>query len=126
VARPVKNPMLEHRVSAVVAFDRAGIADPAWSLTAADGRTKIRARLRLSDDLVTIDGIDGHVAIAMEHDGRYRLPGPTVMRRSALPHGSERRGHITGGPARQPGVDSHGRIEVRVGRTHDRRRCSAG
>ena len=78
VARPVKNPMLEHRVSAVIALDRAGIADPARSLSAADRRLEIRARLRLSNDLVTIDGIDGRVAIAMEHDGRHGLLGPAT------------------------------------------------
>ena len=37
MARPVKNPMLEHQVAAVIAGDRAGIADPAESLSTADG-----------------------------------------------------------------------------------------
>src|SRR5918993_1969827 len=40
VTCPMKNPMLEHRVSAVIARDRAGIADPARSLTAADRRSQ--------------------------------------------------------------------------------------
>jgi hypothetical protein len=40
VTCPMKNPMLEHRVSAFIALDRAGIADPARSLTAADRRRR--------------------------------------------------------------------------------------
>src|SRR5215207_6932325 len=99
MARPVQNPMLEHRVSAVIARDRAGIADPAGSLSAADRRTEIRSRLRLSNDLVTIDGVDGRVAIAMEHDGRHWLLGSIVLRRPALPHGSKRGRHVTRRPA---------------------------
>ena len=62
MAGPVKDPMLEHWVSAVIARHRAGITDPARSLSAADHRMEIRACFRLSNDLVTIDGaaiVDG-------------------------------------------------------------------
>jgi hypothetical protein len=37
MTRTVQNPMLEHWVSSGIGRDCAGIAHPAWSLTAADG-----------------------------------------------------------------------------------------
>ena len=77
MARAVENPMLEHRVSAVIAHDRAGIACPAWSLTAADRlRPEVRARLRLGNHLVPIDRVYCRVVIAMKHDGRHQLASP--------------------------------------------------
>jgi hypothetical protein len=68
---------------------RAGIADPARGLSAADRRLELRARLRLSNDLLTIDGMDGRVAIAMEHDGWHGLLGSPKMGYPALPHGGK-------------------------------------
>ena len=77
---------------------------------------------------------------------RSPLPGWTVVSRSpwktivgtgrptgtgeappaTLAHGGEGRGHVARGPHRQAGMDADRRVEVGIGRPHDRRRRPAG
>jgi hypothetical protein len=69
MAGAMEHPLLQHRTTALISFDGPDIADTAGRFAMADGHTEIRAGLRLGNDLIAVDGIDGRVAIAMEDDG---------------------------------------------------------
>jgi hypothetical protein len=78
VAGSVKDPLLQHRSPAFVRLNGAGVLYPAQSLAAADGSPEIRSSLRLGNDLIAVDGVDGRVAVTVEHDGRNSAHVPAV------------------------------------------------
>jgi hypothetical protein len=98
VASSVKDPLLKNRSPAFISLNGASVTDPARCLAAADSGPKIRRSLRLGDDLIPVDGVDDHVAVAVEHDGwnsafetaavtRFRYGfGRTSMWRPRAPH----------------------------------------
>jgi hypothetical protein len=72
VAGAVKNPLLKHRSPARIRLDGSGEPKAAWCLAAADAGPQIRCSGYLSDDLITVDWVDGRVTVAMKHDGWNR------------------------------------------------------
>jgi hypothetical protein len=78
MAGSVKNPLLQHRSPTFVRLNSAGVPDPARRFAMADGGPEIRCKLRLSKDLIPVDGVDGRVAVTMEYDDRHTSPGCAV------------------------------------------------
>ena len=70
MAGSVKNPLLQHRSPAFIRLNGAGVTHPSRCLAAGDGGPKIRRSLRLGNDLIPVDGVDGRVAVTVKHDGR--------------------------------------------------------
>ena len=67
VAGAVKDPLLEHRSPARIRLDGSGEPKAAWCLAA----PQIRSSGCLSDDLITVDWVDGRVTVAMKHEHRH-------------------------------------------------------
>src|SRR6185437_1609342 len=84
----------------------------------------LRCRSRRSDvlldNLIGILRMHSSVSTAMENDGRHRrFAVRNCLGAASLPHGGERRGKITRGPARQARMNTDGSVKVAVRGAHD-------
>jgi hypothetical protein len=70
--------MLQNLVATSVGVRGAAIASASRRLSLADRNLKIRRRLRLCDDLIAIDGVDGQVPIAMKYDCANATPSRQI------------------------------------------------
>jgi hypothetical protein len=59
VTEAMNHPMLQNLVAIPVGVHGAAVASASRRLSLADRNLKIRHRLRLCDDLIAIDGVDG-------------------------------------------------------------------
>ena len=81
MADPMKDPVLQHRVAALIRLNGAGVSYPARRFTAANSAPEVRRCFGLSDNLIAIDWVYSHVPITMENDRRDCLAAGA----SALP-----------------------------------------
>ena len=76
-------PVFQHRMPAFIALNRAGVSYSPGGVAAADVRLEDRPRLRLNNDVSTVGGMHGRVAVAMEHDRRQRRADAAARRFAA-------------------------------------------
>src|ERR1700689_869940 len=88
VTETMNHPLLQNLVAACVGVHGAAVASASRRLSLADRNPKIRRRLRLCNDLIPIDGVDGQVSIAVKHDCANGTPSRQIWAR-ARPHGRE-------------------------------------
>ena len=107
---------------------RIGVAS--GNLPTLDEPFELPVGSRLSENLLTVAWVHRRVAIPLENDGRYhdtRRSGHSAPAGGlAEPHSSENRRHIMGGTACEPGMHSHGSIEIGIRGAHNRRRRTTG
>jgi hypothetical protein len=72
MTRSVKHPLLKHDTTALVSMGASGVTDATYRLAPAYDGAQLGLTLRLSDDLISVHGVDGFVPVAVEHDGPQR------------------------------------------------------
>jgi len=68
VTEAMNHPLLQNFVAACVGVHSAAVASASSRLSLADRNPKICRRIRLRNDLIPIDGVDGQVSIPVEYD----------------------------------------------------------
>ena len=125
----LKDPFLQHWPSAVVGLDRAHKGHAPCRSAADDRRPEIHCNIGLGDDLVRIDRIDRLVAVAVKYNGWNCGPAHVSRSRSrasTIAHGGKGGRKVARGTASQSGMHPNGCIEIRISRSHDCRRSTAG
>ena len=102
------DPLLQHSRPAIVGMDGTRERPPAVRCLAAlcCSQQVARGRAGLRQSHLAIAGMHRRVPVGMENDGGDNSPNPVAPAEglagrsgSALPHGGEGRGHVTGSPA---------------------------
>ena len=126
VTEAMNHPLLQNLVAASIGMHGAAVASTSRRLSSAERNPKICRRLRLCDDLIAIDGADGHVPIAVEYDCANGATSPQICTRTC-PHGCECGWHVGGGSTGQAGMNAKRFEQIRISCSHDRgRRATRG